>query len=73
MIAYNAALRFAAEVVNVTDYDIFPGAWVYQKRNEWMVDHADEVVAVWDGTSSGTANCVAYAKKVGKPVWRIHP
>src|SRR3546814_19330873 len=41
-----------------------------QTRNEWMVDHADGVVALWDGSTGGTANCVAYADKVGKPVTR---
>lgn len=39
----------------------YPGAWVMQARNEWMVDNADYLVAVWDGTSGGTANCVRYA------------
>ncbi len=31
-----------------------------QQRNEWMVDHCDAVLAVWDGTSGGTANCIKY-------------
>ena len=31
-----------------------------QKRNEFMVDNSDLVVAVWNGTSGGTANCLAY-------------
>lgn len=44
-----------------------------QKRNEWMVDHCDALIAVWDGSSGGTANCVNYAKKVNKPVIRINP
>ena len=33
-------------------------AWKMQKRNEWMVDHADLVVALWDGSSGGTGNCI---------------
>lgn len=28
-----------------------------QKRNEYMVDLADKVVAVWDGSKGGTDNC----------------
>lgn len=32
-----------------------------QKRNEWMVDNCDKVLALWDGSSGGTANCIKYA------------
>lgn len=32
-----------------------------QIRNEWMVDNCDLLVAVWDGSPGGTANCVNYA------------
>jgi uncharacterized phage-like protein YoqJ len=70
---YGQALAHAEKVVDVTDYDNYPGAWVYQKRNEWMVDHAQMVIAVWDGSSGGTANCVKYALKQGKRVWQINP
>lgn len=43
-------------------------AWKMQERNKWMVDHCDEVLALWNGTSGGTSNCIAYANKVGKPI-----
>jgi uncharacterized phage-like protein YoqJ len=51
----------ADEVVLVCE----PGyaAWKMQKRNAWMVDHSQAVIAVWDGTKGGTGNCVEYAKK----------
>jgi uncharacterized phage-like protein YoqJ len=39
-----------------------------QVRNEAMVDSSELVLALWNGTSGGTANCVKYAEKVGKPV-----
>lgn len=42
--------------------------WKMQKRNEYMVDRCDELWAWWDGSDGGTANCVKYAKKIGKPV-----
>jgi uncharacterized phage-like protein YoqJ len=45
----------------------YPGPWVMQRRNEWMVDHCDILYAFWDGTSGGTANCVKYAAQIGKP------
>ncbi len=39
---------------------------IYQRRNERMVDLSDMVAAFFDGTPGGTANCVRYAKSVGK-------
>lgn len=46
---------------------------LFQVRNEWIVDHCDVLLAVWDGSSGGTANCVAYAEKVGRETVRIDP
>jgi len=37
-------------------------------RNRWMMDRANFVIAVWDGSSGGTANAVSYALKLGKRV-----
>lgn len=37
----------------------------YQKRNIWMVDRSSLVIAVFNGTASGTKNTVDYAKKIG--------
>ena len=31
-----------------------------QKRNQYMVNHADILLAVWDGSSSGTGSTVRY-------------
>lgn len=31
-------------------------------RNKAMVDNANMVIAVWDGTTGGTGNCVGYTK-----------
>ena len=44
-----------------------------QERNEFMVDRADVVIAVWNGTRGGTANCVEYAKSQGKRVIQVDP
>jgi len=39
-------------------------AWKMQKRNEWMVDHCDVLVAAWNGEQiGGTWNTVKYARK----------
>lgn len=48
-------------------------AWCMHKRDEWMVDNADMLIAVWDGTPGGTAHTHNYAVKVGKPIDRINP
>ena len=37
----------------------------YQKRNIWMVNHSSLVIAVFNGTASGTKNTVDYAEKIG--------
>lgn len=44
-----------------------------QVRNQWMVDNSDLLIAVWDGSTGGTYNCVKYAERVGKPVARLDP
>ena len=44
-----------------------------QKRNEFMVDHSDCVIAVWDGSRGGTGNCVEYARKQEKHILYITP
>ncbi len=35
----------------------------FQKRDEWMVDHASRVIAVYDGVSGGTKNTIDYAMR----------
>ncbi len=44
-----------------------------QKRNEWMVDNCDILIAIWDGSPGGTANCARYAKSQDKPIIYINP
>lgn len=43
-------------------------AWYFQVRNEWMVDHSDKLLAVWNGTAGGTWNCIQYARKIEHPI-----
>ena len=45
-----------------------------QKRNEWMCDNSRIVIAVYDGSSKGgTRNCIYYARKMSKSVFRLFP
>ena len=43
------------------------------ERNEYMVDHADTVIAIWDGSSGGTGNCVRYAQSQHKRIIIVDP
>ena len=43
------------------------------KRNRYMVDQADFVIAVWDGRPSGTGKTVQYAQNQGKSIRAISP
>ena len=40
----------------------------FQRRNEWMVDHAGRVIAVFNGEKGGTKNTIAYAERQHVPV-----
>jgi len=68
---YHKLLKLASEVVIIS-----PGGYSHDKmqiRNQWMVDHCDKLIAVWDGSSGGTGNCVGYAKSVKKDIFFINP
>lgn len=64
---FHRLLAAAAEVVFVCDAQ-GPFKRAFQVRNEWMVDRADRMVALWDGSWGGTFNCVRYAEKKGVPI-----
>lgn len=66
---YKDILSKADIVTLVSDSEYKP--YLLQKRNEYMVDLADKVIAVWDGTCGGTANCVRYAQSVGKEIIQL--
>lgn len=68
---YVQLLSRAHETIFVSD----PGyaSWKLQLRNEWMVNKSDMLLAVFNGSSGGTANCVAYAKKQKRKIRFIDP
>jgi uncharacterized phage-like protein YoqJ len=63
---WNDICEKSDEVVLVTDEEYKP--YLMQVRNKWMVDKSDIIIAVWDGTQGGTANCINYAIKSKKEV-----
>ena len=44
-----------------------------QVRNEWMVDRCHLVLALWDGSSGGTRNCIRYAQQLPRPIVNLWP
>lgn len=58
---FNRIIEQADKVVVVSEGGYAP--YKMQVRNEYMVNSSQNVVAVWDGTSGGTGNCVKYALK----------
>ncbi len=65
---YDRLLDAADEVTIVSSTE---AADPMQVRNCWMVDRADAVLALWDGSWGGTFNCVTYARKVGRPITNL--
>ena len=72
---YNDILDNADEIVYVCKPGYVP--YKMQKRNEYMVDLLcginDKLIAIWDGSSGGTANCVNYAKSMNINIEYINP
>ena len=58
-----------ADLVKMVNDHYFTGC--YQVRNEWMVDRSNLVIAVFNGSKSGTKNTVEYAKRKGVEVINI--
>ena len=49
------------------DYELY-GKSAPLIRDKLIVDNADLVIAVWDGSSTGTEFTISYAKRRGVPV-----
>ena len=67
------AVRFARE--HGLPCDQFPAEWrkwgrrAGYRRNVQMAQHADALIAVWDGRSPGTRHIIETAKARGLPVF----
>lgn len=69
-IKYKTILAAASECVTVCEGEY--AAWKMQVRNKYMVDNSDLVLAMFDGTDGGTANCVNYAISKNKQVVNLY-
>lgn len=43
------------------------------RRNRFMVDRCNKLLALWDGSSGGTHNCIKYAERQGVEVVNLWP
>lgn len=72
---YNMILAHPLTTVHyVSEKDYFPECM--QIRNIWMIDQMveeDRLLAVWNGSSGGTRNCVEYARDTDKEIIIINP
>ncbi len=63
-------LKKANRVVYVTEDEYQP--YVLERRNHFMVDNSDEILAVWNGKKEGgTYHCIKYAERMQKPITNI--
>lgn len=67
---YNDILSKADEVTYVCDGGY--AAWKMQVRNKYMVDNSDLLLAMFNGTSGGTKNCVDYANETKTEVVNLY-
>ena len=66
---YDTVLEECERVVLISDR-YFKGC--FHKRNRYMVDHSDFVVAYYSGAPGGTKNTVNYAESLGRTVINLY-
>lgn len=69
--AYWRLLELAQTIIECSSLNYHPS--LMQRRNEWMVNNSNVLVAVYDGSDGGTANCYKYAMSAGREIHRIDP
>jgi uncharacterized phage-like protein YoqJ len=57
----------ASKVFYTTESEVYSSK-LYTERDKAIVDNSDVIIALWDGSRSGTKICTGYAKKQGKEV-----
>jgi uncharacterized phage-like protein YoqJ len=67
---YRKLIDRSARVVHVSPLPTFTQD-AFQARNEWMVDYSHAIVALWNGSPGGTANCIDYARASGRTITNL--
>ena len=70
-IQYHGILHYADEVIYVSKLPY--SNTCMQDRNIAMVNNCNFLIAVWNGSSGGTSNCIRYARSINKKVHIINP
>ena len=73
---YNKQLLAADIITYVDTLDMYrtniPDGFFFffllMNRNKYMIDNSDVLIAVWDGSPSGTKHAIDYAKEKNKEV-----
>lgn len=68
---YSSLLAHACEIVTVSAGGYSKEAM--QRRNEFIVNRSTHMVALYDGSPSGTRHCLEYARSQGRTVWNLWP
>lgn len=75
-LTYKTMCAMAAQIVYVSSrnpQDTPEAVKMLHARNRFMVDHAEIVVAAWNGSRGGTSNCIDYAKSKRKEILVLDP
>lgn len=67
---YFKILEKAKEVVIVSEGGFSKNK--YQIRNEYIVNNSDLMLAYWNGTNSGTGNCIEYTESQNKKYINVY-
>ena len=67
-VRYNRILTSADEVHYISDH---PGRRAFFDRNNWMVDRASRLLAVYTGAPGGTRETIRYAEAQGLQIIRM--
>lgn len=60
----------SADHVVVVSPGGYSGAKMH-RRNVWMVNQCDHVLALWNGSEGGTFDAINYANQIGKPLTNL--
>ena len=69
--ARHERLLACADIITATGHAYTKGCFF--RRNRYLVDNCDTLLAVYDGQSGGTAMTVAYARECGREILCIRP
>lgn len=68
---HNEILRKSDKVIYISNEDYDKKLTQLQDRNEFLVNASDNLISIFDGSPSGTKNCIDYANKMHKKIINI--